>query len=460
MSAFVPFTPAQRKAYGAKMRAARAAATATAKRTVSGYGAYKASKAPTYYKKYKKYQRQARQTKATNDPQTGGWLGDTLGAVGSALLPGIGGPLGKGLGTLIKSVTGFGDYQVKENSLIPEAGAPPSIVNSNVKSVIIRHREYLDDVVSSSVANTFQLQNYYINPGDRLTFPWLSQLADSFEHYRIRGMLFEYRSMSADALNSTNTALGQVIMATSYNAGLPNFSNKYEMENYEFGQSIKPSDSCIHPIECARSQSVLGDLYVRPFQDMPSDEDRRLYDFGNFQIATNGVQGTSVNLGELWVTYEIELFKPKVATEDALYIPYAYSGLAPGSNGVTQAIPFGTTALIEVGNNTLTMSKSNTAITLSNMSPGQYVMYITWQGAAAVYALTSASATWAYTNATSVSYAAYPGAYNTQADSFVVRLVFQVTAQNVDVVITPTFSTSPPSGGNLGIEVMQVPKNQ
>lgn len=60
--------------------------------------------------------------------------------------------------------------------------------------------------------------------------------------------------MSADALNSVNTALGQVIMATDYNAANPPFGQKSEMENYEFGQSCKPSESQIHPIE-VRSQS-------------------------------------------------------------------------------------------------------------------------------------------------------------------------------------------------------------
>ena len=67
-------------------------------------------------------------------------------------------------------------------------------------------------------------------------------------------MLFEFRTMSADALNSVNTALGQVIMATDYNAANPPFGQKSEMENYEFGQSCKPSESQIHPIEM-RSQS-------------------------------------------------------------------------------------------------------------------------------------------------------------------------------------------------------------
>lgn len=60
----------------------------------------------------------------------------------------------------------------------------------------------------------------------------------------IEGMYLEYRTMSADALNSTNTALGQVIMSAQYNAGNPDFTNKQEMENYEGGVSVKPSQSC------------------------------------------------------------------------------------------------------------------------------------------------------------------------------------------------------------------------
>ena len=69
--------------------------------------------------------------------------------------------------------------------------------------------------------------------------------------------------MSADALNSVNTALGQVIMATDYNAANPPFAQKSEMENYEYGQSAKPSESAIHPIECARLQTTISELYTR-----------------------------------------------------------------------------------------------------------------------------------------------------------------------------------------------------
>lgn len=49
---------------------------------------------------------------------------------------------------------------------------------------------------------------YSVNPGQQVSYPWLSTIAANFESYRIIGQLYEFKTMSADALNSTNTALG------------------------------------------------------------------------------------------------------------------------------------------------------------------------------------------------------------------------------------------------------------
>jgi len=335
------------KKTGKTYTAAQRAAFKAGKNAVTGYGAYKTKKqgggGKAYYAKYKA-------AKAASAPaDEGGWLASGLGAVGNALFPGIGGMAGRGLGSLIKSVTGFGDYEINQNSLVPEAGTPPLVANvAKNKVFILQHKEYISDVISSATPGAFKLESYYINPGQTGTFPWGCGVAANYEHYQIRGMLFEFRSMSANALNSTNTALGQVIMATQYNSSLPNFVNKYEMENYEYGQSTKPSDSCIHPIECARSESVLGDLYVRPGA-VPAGDDQRLYDFGNFQIASNGVQGASVNLGELWVTYEIALYKPKLVTATGAMIPVFH---AWSQTGVSNSAVFGTSRT-EASANTL-----------------------------------------------------------------------------------------------------------
>lgn len=258
-----------------------------------------------------------------------------------ALVPlgmGVGGQLGGAAADLFKTLTGFGDYAVKQNVLSP--GAPPSVRNRKVNDggVVISHREYLGDIVSSSSANTFKLQAFPINPGSAITFPWLSQVASNFQEYRMEGLVFEFRSMSADALNSTNTALGSVILATNYNASDENFSSKSEMENSQFGQSVKPSDSCLHLIECARSSSVLSELYIRDGTAASNDDDR-FYDLGKFQIATTGLQGTNVNLGELWVSYQVCLMKPLL--EDAIGNDVLYAHFNDAT-GVDNDSPLGT----------------------------------------------------------------------------------------------------------------------
>lgn len=226
------------------------------------------------------------------------------------------GKLGEKIGSYlhyIGKIFGSGDYvtsaqSVRSNSLV-NSSQIPSFAHGK-SSVKIQHREFLGDIISSSVPGAFQLQDYPINPGMQQTFPWLSEVVGgNFQQYRINGMVFEFRSMSGDALTSSNTALGSVIMATDYDSTDQRFTSKQQMENTEFGVSCKPASCMIHAIECARSQTSINEQYVR-FGAVPNNADIRLYDLGRFSIATVGVQGASVNLGELWVSYSIELFKP------------------------------------------------------------------------------------------------------------------------------------------------------
>lgn len=238
----------------------------------------------------------------------------------------IGAWAGDKLGSLIKSITGFGDYSVASNTLM-EGNDPPTVNNSGKRAVTIRHREYIKDIITSSSIGGFKSESFFINPGNPVTFPWLSQIASAFQEYRLDGMLFEFKTMSADALNSTNTALGQVIFATNYNPDQLPFHNKYEMENCEFSSSCKPSVSMMHPIECARHESVLNQLFVAPSGVIPPGATQAFYDFARTQIATNGFQAAGINIGELWITYEITFFKPLVNPDsipDNLYYGRKY----------------------------------------------------------------------------------------------------------------------------------------
>lgn len=239
----------------------------------------------------------------------GAYLGAGLGsAVGSVVAPGIGtvlgAPIGAALGYAADKVFGWGDYKIRHNNILHPSQPP---IFEGPDYVTVRHREYLGDISSTSA---FTNSSYVINPGNQTTFPWLSMIADQFEQYRFNGLIFEFVSTSADALNSTNTALGNVILATDYDAEDSAYANQQQMLSAMFSNSGKPSCNIMHAIECAPDSLVTQWLYVRS-SSVSNGPDARLYDLGNFQVATYGSQAAAV-IGQLWVTYSITFQKPQM----------------------------------------------------------------------------------------------------------------------------------------------------
>lgn len=268
-------------------------------------------------------------------PGAGEAIGSTVGSMFGPAGSLAGAAIGHGAHKLLHALTGFGDYHVTENTLLKGGMSPPQIINSSSRGgFIVRHREYLVDITATEV---FTVTPYDINPGLNDSFPWLSGLASCFEEYRFRGLVYEFKSMSSDAVLSTatNSALGTVIMATSYNVLNPPFVSKQAMENYEFANSSKPSCSFYHPIECKKSLTPVSELFVR-VGGLESYSDQRLYDMGKFQIATQGQQADGGVIGELWCTYEVEFFKPKFGAEDDIL----FDGFTFASS-ISGAAPFG-----------------------------------------------------------------------------------------------------------------------
>jgi len=235
---------------------------------------------------------------------------------GNYVVPGVGGAVGGALGSvvgqgahaLVKRITGFGDYQVSKNSLVYNVDAIPEFSVNNERCTVISHREFISDIKSST---SFNLNSFRINPAIPDTFPWLYTIAQNYEQYVVQGMVFEYKTVSATAIGSTNTGLGTIVMATQYNSLSPLFDNKQQMENYEFSQSSVPSQSILHAIECDPTQTQCGGIF-NMFDPNATSGDTRLYDIGRFNIATVGMQAANVPIGELWVSYKICLLKPRL----------------------------------------------------------------------------------------------------------------------------------------------------
>lgn len=233
----------------------------------------------------------------------------TFATLGSAF-----GPAGAAAGTTLAKITGYGDYTVSENNLLTgtsKFGGEVPQFNNGADKTIIRHREYVGPVVSSGIP--FSNVSYDINPGNSALFPWLAAVARSYQQYRFRGCVFIFKSLTSDY--AAAGGMGQVILATNYNVNDDPFSSTVQMQNSEYAVASKPSVSLLHPLECATSVRRNDPFYVYDpnSNTQGSFVDKRFRDMGKFQIATEGLStAEDVVIGQLWVSYDVELIKPIV----------------------------------------------------------------------------------------------------------------------------------------------------
>jgi len=248
-----------------------------------------------------------------------------LNAAGTGLATALGFPQYAGLagsaGSWLSRVMGFGAYRISKNTtcaqgfsnMSPGGGAnniPEFGSTASRGSIRVRHREFVKDILSSS---TFNLENWLIHVGNPTLWPWLATIAQNFEEAQIHGAMLEFKPTSAYAVAGTQ-AMGNVIMATDYDVVDANYANKREMEIVEFSSSAMSNVVQIHPIECDPKQSVLAEHYIQYGATTVADfpDDPRFGCLGNFQIAASGMPTNGQAVGELWVTYDVELRKPQL----------------------------------------------------------------------------------------------------------------------------------------------------
>lgn len=213
----------------------------------------------------------------------------------------VGSNIGRNLGMTFSKVTGWGDYDVAENTLV----RPSTVPDFGTQSIRVTHKEYLGNVLGSI---DFQSTIYRLNPGISDSFPWLAGIARNYQQYRFNGMLFQFVSTSAFALNSINSALGKVILATNYNSEDSEFDSTVAMLSTQFSNYGRPAEGLTHAIECAPQETPDNVYYIRTDLEQKG-KDLRFTDLGFVQLATEGMQSDS-EVGGLWVTYDVTFLKP------------------------------------------------------------------------------------------------------------------------------------------------------
>lgn len=272
-------------------------------------------------------------------------------------------------------VRGRGNYQ--DLAYAPESrggdsgfvtNSPPmfSTKGQNGSDVILAHREYIGDL-SSSI--NFEATTYPINPGNPTMFPWLSQFASLYEEYEFLGLIFEFKTMSATAVGTTSSAMGNIIMATDYDCEDAEYTTKRQMEAQEYACSTVPFESFVHPVECSRKRNVLPELFTVPgiTDSSQAPGDPRMSVMGNFTIATQGQQANGTAVGELWVSYHVRLSRPILDSSAPASSAYSAHYNCVLSTSGTQS----TTASVSTSDSTrLSFTTTATSTTTATLAVG------------------------------------------------------------------------------------------
>jgi len=192
--------------------------------------------------------------------------------------------------------------------------------SSTIEDTFQIRMEKVVDIIGSTSAFSL-IQSYYLNPGNTVLFPIFSQIAATYEQYRINRLRFHFVTQAYTASGSA-VGSGRLIMTTSFDPDDANFTTKNQMENYEGSDPFPPfTPHVIHDVIEKRKKRKIGGtsdlplnnyfVYSSANSETPVTGAGKFYDPGNFQFAACAtVDGTST-LGELYVEYGFTMIRPK-----------------------------------------------------------------------------------------------------------------------------------------------------
>lgn len=223
--------------------------------------------------------------------------------------------LGQELGTDPEEISEGGEPEV--NSLVtPVSTNSIPMMHSDVEGTTrIVRREF---VVHLDIKTTNTLYEFKINPGQATCFPWLHNIAKSFQQWSVLGLAAEYVPLSGFAVGSESAALGQVIMAFMYDvnyaagAGVWPAGDEQALLNYNGSVSMSPAAAGVAYMECSPAMENQHTRFVETEQAIPPVGSLQNYQAARLIVSTGGSQNaTGVVCGQLWLTYEILLYQPR-----------------------------------------------------------------------------------------------------------------------------------------------------
>jgi len=209
----------------------------------------------------------------------------------------------------------------------------------------------------------FVVSTFAVQPGISSTFPWLANIAANWEKYRFNRIGFRFVSRSATSFT------GSVVMAPDYDASDAPPPDYQTMSSYQNAISDAPWKD-IMCVLSPRSTTLVGNSRFIRIGSLSDNEDIKLYDVANLQIATTGQANTSV-VGELWVEYDLTLQIPQLQVGSVT--TNISSGMYEATAGIDVNNLLGTAAAAQ--NGLVNIAVVGNTVTITNINVGEYYIF-------------------------------------------------------------------------------------
>lgn len=192
--------------------------------------------------------------------------------------------------TIINNNTGRRKNQRRSNRApgAPIAMGSSSMNPRNSNDYPIHNVERICEI---GVSEFTGIKRFQINPGLMTTFPWLSNIAGSFDRYMFKRLVFRYKP------TCPTTTTGQVVFAWDYDALDPIPRDNREMCQETFWKAISPWQSGTFSIP-----GINKNLYTRG--GVIAGSDLKTYDVGQLFIS---VDVDADNVGYIEAEYDVVL---------------------------------------------------------------------------------------------------------------------------------------------------------
>jgi hypothetical protein len=205
---------------------------------------------------------------------------------------------------------------------------PNPSIRSSSKCATVTHTEYFASVTSASTS--YAVVSYPVNPGVGSIFPWLSQVAQRYQTYKFRSLVFNYHTRAA------TSQVGTVGLVFDFSATDPAPSSQMLALSYRDKVADSPWKEMNFRLDLAQGDH-LASRFIR--SGLPTGSyDLKTMDLGNLHVFTDGV-AASDNLGLLEVTYVVELYTPQMV--------FGVGGEFTASGSLSATALFGTTWAID-----------------------------------------------------------------------------------------------------------------